>query len=342
MATGSRSFTVSQGADDLEWTGERYLPEVGGDLRAEHLHRYLFALQYCADKAVLDVACGEGYGSALLAQTARTVVGVDIAEDVVKHASSCYGDAQISFAVGDCQNIPLPDHSVDVVVCFETIEHVADQSRAIAEMKRVLRPDGAIIMSTPDANSDDGAWHEGNPYHVHEMSNQEFAETLRANFRHAWIAGQSAVHGSVILEGSSSAEVFTAQDEHAFARREGAFAASYQIAVASDQEPRAPQVSLLMDPVQQQAILKQFDWAVSQMRAREHELAALRADIQRLIDLTSDDALLQGDRLFASGDDAEQAIRDPGLTQILTRLRDLNDARALAARHAGYLLRHNG
>src|SRR5436190_4788638 len=106
----------------LEWTGERYVPEVSGNIRLEHLHRYLIARELSRDKCVLDIACGEGYGSNLLASVAANVVGVDIAQNAIDHAAVRYSRQNLQFKQGSCEAIPLPDGAVDVVVSFETIE----------------------------------------------------------------------------------------------------------------------------------------------------------------------------------------------------------------------------
>src|SRR5262245_17487123 len=107
----------------LEWTGERYLPEIGGNIQLEHMHRYLLARELALDRRVLDIACGEGFGSDLLASVAAQVVGVDISLEVIQHANRQYRRPNLEFSVGTCAAIPLTDHSVDLVVSFETIEH---------------------------------------------------------------------------------------------------------------------------------------------------------------------------------------------------------------------------
>jgi 2-polyprenyl-3-methyl-5-hydroxy-6-metoxy-1,4-benzoquinol methylase len=76
--------------NQLLWTGERYIPERTGQIQPEHVHRYLLAREYAKDKDVLDIACGEGFGSAILAKTARSVTGVDIASEAVEHAAARY------------------------------------------------------------------------------------------------------------------------------------------------------------------------------------------------------------------------------------------------------------
>jgi len=109
---------------EMKANGERFLPGVmHGGIELEHMHRYYFAGQLVAGKVVLDIASGEGYGSAFLAQSADRVIGVDISTDAVAHASAKYSRENLEYLVGTCSGIPLAGGSVDVVVSFETIEH---------------------------------------------------------------------------------------------------------------------------------------------------------------------------------------------------------------------------
>ena len=108
---------------DLPWTGERYVPQIGGEIELEHVHRYLWAEQFARGKRVLDIACGEGYGSEILARSAEHVIAVDLSEDTVAHACRKYRRKNLEFLVGSCEQIPVPDAGIDLVVSFETIEH---------------------------------------------------------------------------------------------------------------------------------------------------------------------------------------------------------------------------
>src|SRR5579875_3420431 len=107
-------------------TGERYIPGVLGPIQVEHFHRYLFAMRFVQELDVIDVASGEGYGSALLAQSARSVIGVDCDAGIVEHANRQYGSRSLSFISGDAVRLPCSSASADVVVSFETIEHLED------------------------------------------------------------------------------------------------------------------------------------------------------------------------------------------------------------------------
>lgn len=182
----------------LAWTGERFVTSLSGQIRMEHHHRYLFAMAWCAGRDVLDVACGEGYGSALLASVAASVIGVDVAEDAVAFASRAYAAERVRFVRGPIEGLPLPEASVDVVVCFETIEHAADQGRALDELRRVLRPGGVIIISTPDREHY-RAGREPNEFHTREYSREEFRAVLASRFAHVRVLGQRVGSGSWIV-----------------------------------------------------------------------------------------------------------------------------------------------
>src|SRR4051794_1754714 len=93
----------------MPFTGERLTSDYSGQTEIEHLHRYLLAREWCRDKDILDVASGEGYGTALLAQVARSAVGVEIASDAVAHASSSYIRENLHYVQGDARSLPIAD-----------------------------------------------------------------------------------------------------------------------------------------------------------------------------------------------------------------------------------------
>src|SRR3954464_12319381 len=135
----------------LAFTGERFIPGTPGEIWIEHWHRYHFATRWSAGRRVLDIACGEGYGSALLARNSQHVTGVDVSPEAVEHARQAYsGVRNIEFREGSCTRIPLADASVDVVVSFETLEHIHEQVAFVDEIARVLSSDGVLLMSCPN------------------------------------------------------------------------------------------------------------------------------------------------------------------------------------------------
>jgi O-antigen biosynthesis protein len=134
----------------LTFTGERFLPEVRGAIFLEHWHRYVVTARLVRGLRVLDAACGEGYGSSLLAASAASVVGVDVSPDAITHATERYGAPNARFLAASVTSLPLADASVDAVVSFETIEHLAEQREMLAEFRRVLSPSGILVISSPN------------------------------------------------------------------------------------------------------------------------------------------------------------------------------------------------
>ena len=159
---------------------ERLVPELeGGTVQYfDHIRRYLFAQQYVAGQRVLDIACGTGYGGDILRRGgARHVIGMDISREVLGYAGrrwkSTPGTAH--FVQADANCLPLPDRAVDVIVSFETLEHLPGPLRFLAEAKRVLAVDGVLIVSTPNrAVASPGSATPHSPYHAFEPTLTEF------------------------------------------------------------------------------------------------------------------------------------------------------------------------
>jgi len=197
-------FVWPKPSNPLPFTGERLTTAYGGQTEIEHLHRYLVAREWCRDKDVLDVASGEGYGTALLAQVARSAVGVEIAPEAVDHANNAYRANNLSFVVGDARSLPGPDATFDVVTSFETIEHFAEQRRFLSEIRRVLRPGGLLIVSTPDRDNYSPAESPANPFHVRELAREEFDALLRSYFAEVSVLLQRPMFGSVLFPNGAS------------------------------------------------------------------------------------------------------------------------------------------
>ncbi|MFK7883161.1 MAG: glycoside hydrolase family 99-like domain-containing protein [Phycisphaerales bacterium] len=256
--------------------GERYLTGITGEIEAEHVHRYLFAAGLCARKDVLDIACGEGYGSALIGQVAASVVGVDIDAQTIEQARDSYGSDSIEFETGSCQEIPYKRDSFDVVVSFETIEHIEEQENFLREIKRVLRPGGLLICSTPDTGVYK-AGQEPNPYHKREMSRDEFVKLLEKRFTGVRICGQRLLSGSVIArDGQSKTELLNTDDGFGFARSDASHGATYLIAVCSDGRlPRVDQ-SLMSDA-------RYTIGRVTSLEAKEQELVVALNEAESVV-----------------------------------------------------------
>ena len=281
------SIVFPGSADGPAFTGERYLPGVTGQLQFEHFHRYLYASQFVAGKAVLDIACGDGYGSFALAPLASQVIGIDIDHSAVARACEAYVTPKLRFMQGRLERIPLGDAAVDVAVCFETIEHMSDQISAVRELRRVLRPSGMLMISTPNAHSADGAWHQENPFHEKELSRTELLALLACEFRNVRVLEQrylvgSAIGGSETTAGMCSS--FESTDSVTFETIEG-LGDSYFIALASNAPLPAAGFSVLDSPSEQKRLVADLQYAVARMNTLEMEKAAL----QKRLDL----ALLQ-------------------------------------------------
>jgi SAM-dependent methyltransferase len=231
-------FRREAAAHPEPFTGERLTAAVGGQVQIEHYHRYLFARSLVTDLDVLDVASGEGYGAALLAQVAHSVIGIEYAEPTARAAAANFPRANLCFTRGDARALPLADACVDAVISFETIEHFDRQADFVREVRRVLRPDGSFIVSTPDRDTYSPAGAPANPFHVHELTRQEFVALLQAQFRHVVTVQQRALTGSVLLADTGSSApplVFDRRGDTHFEACVGLPRAPYVIAVASDQ-----------------------------------------------------------------------------------------------------------
>jgi SAM-dependent methyltransferase len=137
---------------------------------------------------VLDAGCGAGYGSAELGRSARRVLGVDVDEEAVAYARSRYASPGVEFEVMDLARLDLDDASFDVVCAFEAIEHVRDRDAVLAEIARVLRPDGAFLASTPQAERT--TERPENPFHEVEYAAADFERLLREYFDDVELYGQ--------------------------------------------------------------------------------------------------------------------------------------------------------
>lgn len=221
----------------LGWTGERLTSEVYGQIEVEHLHRYFLARDMCRNLDVLDIACGEGYGSALLAQVARSVVGIDVSDQAVAHAERAYPKSNLSYQQGDARSLPFPDDSLDVIVSFETLEHFYEHDQFLAEVRRVLRPTGRLIISSPDRDVYSPPGSAANPYHVRELSRIEFEALLHSFFPHALFLSQRPMLGSALIAddngGPSRTLTFEKRGERFYEASSGLPRSLYIIAIAS-------------------------------------------------------------------------------------------------------------
>ena len=228
----------------LPFTGERFVPEVKGQIAHEHLHRYALARDVVKGKTVLDIASGEGYGSSLLADQAASVTGVDISEESITHATVRYGhQSNLRFLRGSCEAIPCPDASFDVVVSFETIEHIDDPEGFLHEVRRVLKPDGVFLVSTPNCDVYNHGSSEKNPYHRREMSPLEFRTILQRHFPYCGLYGQRLALSSQVWPMEDGGQVgwktYVKEGSDIQRRTNAPFTPEYVLAVCSSSDPGA-------------------------------------------------------------------------------------------------------
>ncbi len=181
----------------MDFTGERVVPgKTPESVYVEHVARYNFALAYGKGKTVLDVACGTGYGTAILASAAGSVVGIDLDRETIAYARENYPHPKVTYLLGDILQLPLPDESVEVVACFETIEHVVDDRKCLQELRRVLQPGGICLLSTPNrAVFSPGKTLSDQPhniFHCREYTLDEFRDLVQQYFQEVKIYGQYA------------------------------------------------------------------------------------------------------------------------------------------------------
>lgn len=176
----------------LEWTGERYIPEdASTDTHYEHLHRYAFASGFVKGKKILDLGSGEGYGSFLFSHIAESVMGIEIDENIVKHATSKYTKNNLQFKVGDARNVPVDGEKLfDVIVCFELLEHIEEHDKLLSEVKRLLKDDGIFIVSTPNKALYSDVSNSHNPFHRKELYFADFTKLLKDYFKNVSSLGQ--------------------------------------------------------------------------------------------------------------------------------------------------------
>ncbi|HBT93775.1 MAG TPA: hypothetical protein DEB23_05900 [Chitinophagaceae bacterium] len=183
---------------EMNFTGERLVTKVFEYWTLEHLHRYAISTDFVKNKVVLDLASGEGYGSNLLSKYAHSVVGIDISEEAIKNSVIKYQRSNLKFLLGSAYKIPLESESIDVVVSFETIEHHDQHEEMMSEVKRVLKNDGILIISSPDKKNYSDIPKYTNPYHVKELYTEEFHNLIEQYFQNTYMLYQKSIFGSII------------------------------------------------------------------------------------------------------------------------------------------------
>jgi len=179
-------------------SSERQEDSTNNPWWAEHIHRYQEAEKLLNGKGlkILDIACGNGFGSNFLAESGHDVIGADLSEEAVKACTTRYQNQRLQFKVCDGTNLPFKNEFFDAIVSFETIEHTAAFNEMLNEFKRVLKKDGLIFISTPNKtiNSPEGVII--NPFHTQEWEYEGLKTLLSSHFESFELMGQAFIRYS--------------------------------------------------------------------------------------------------------------------------------------------------
>ena len=271
----------------LEFTGERFTPECVREIFHEHMHRYAWAQRLVGGLDILDCACGEGYGSRILADSASSVTGVDIDSASIEHARRRYGREGLEFIRASALELPFENDRFDAVVSFETLEHLAEQDDLMSECRRVLKPGGFLLMSSPDRKtySDDTGFE--NEFHVRELYRDQFEDLLGRHFPNFRLFGQKLMFNSALWPldtDSAGAECLTSEADGAITHTaRPAHTPLYFIALAAARDvelPEAAGLSLFDDRAE--SVYSHYNDEVRNHIRAGHLLAEREAEIERL------------------------------------------------------------
>jgi 2-polyprenyl-3-methyl-5-hydroxy-6-metoxy-1,4-benzoquinol methylase/glycosyltransferase involved in cell wall biosynthesis len=197
----------ASGSDLATFIQERYVPGTWSEIAAyEHVPRYALARDLARGKRVLDFGSGSGYGTAMLAETASSVLGLDVSASAVAYARDLHQRSNLSFVQDQELGASLPSSSFDLITCCEVIEHVdaETQPRLIANLHRLLAADGKLLISTP--NPEITAIYGDNPFHLCELTRPQFEALLNGAFAHVELIEQS-VHACVFMAPAEAKEL---------------------------------------------------------------------------------------------------------------------------------------
>jgi ubiquinone/menaquinone biosynthesis C-methylase UbiE len=264
------------------------VPGTVGEIWVEHWHRYHFAERWTRGREVLDVACGEGYGSALLARSAAKVTGVDISQAAIDHARAAYpGVRNLRYECASCTALPLADASVDVVVSFETLEHITEQEAFVDEVARVLRPGGVLLLSCPNKAEYTDRRKFQNAYHVKELYRDALAALVAARFPHsAWYGQRPTFYSVIAPEQSHGAQAQVLEvDEARPGEAAGEISSVLYYLIAASRDPAAlartpPALSVLAD--RNDWVRKDYEKVYRLLTSTGAERDALQAKVAEL------------------------------------------------------------
>lgn len=268
---------------------ERFVPSaMAGELAAaEHLGRYRWAAAMAAGRTVLDAGCGMAYGAAMLAQAgAAAVTGVDVAGAVLDAVREEMPPG-VELHQADVGDLPFADGAFELITCFEVIEHVPDPLAVLGELRRVLAPDGVLLISSPNRDR----YVPGNPHHVREFSSAEFEALLTERFAHVRIRRQTAWLSAAVLDDEAAAAADLGAVADVTVLKVAACAPgeeTYTVAMAGDGAlPDDPRVLVLTDTAEprrwlelyaaQHEVLERQRIHIDNMERHGREIERLRA-----------------------------------------------------------------
>ncbi|MFU8878126.1 MAG: class I SAM-dependent methyltransferase, partial [Wenzhouxiangellaceae bacterium] len=290
----------------LEFTGERFTPECVREIFYEHWHRYAWAAGLVDGLEVLDCACGEGYGARLLAERAASVHGVDLDEKTIAHARQRYCTDNLTFECASALDLPYDDDRFDAVVSFETLEHLVEHDELLGEFRRVLKPGGFLVLSSPDRKTYSDETGFENEFHLRELYRDELEALLGRHFPNHRLYGQKLMFNSALWrldDRTGATETLIADDDGTIRRSDKPIQPPlYFIALAAADGAELPEsgaLSLFTDRAE--SVYAHYNEEVGKhiragelLAEREAEIERLRAELQRLRD---SDAPAAGGRL---------------------------------------------
>lgn len=299
----------------MEFTGERFVPHLSElQIRIEHLQRYYAITELVKGKRVLDAACGEGYGASIISETAARVIGIDISSEAIDHARSTYINENLSYQVASIENLPFENHSIDIVVSFETIEHVNEelQKSFLEEIKRVLKEDGLLIISTPNKHMYSDIRNYQNPFHVKEFYKEEYRDFLGSYFEFIEIFHQKNEVTSVITDFSDREYTRQVKLDTEKANLEG----TYFIAICSNEVIGNLQIgsSVLFANKYNEMVnrILSLQDEVDERNKHIKYLDVKQAELHKLVITTQDENRLLKQEIEKKSNDCDEILRSVG------------------------------